>query len=253
MEDQKSLLEVKILPIEAKMLKLLPLSGITHKHGVDGLLKLAINELEEIGPDAKEKVGAAIELAAMFHWRDTYKDMPYLTHLLRVTLRLIRDYSITDATILSAAVLHDSVEDHGEEIIAYTGYKFKTPEDALASLVGHETANIVNHLSNTPTPTRLDQAAKNLHYLEGIRHKLYVSYKVFIIKLSDFSDNAVGIHWGEDYTKSAKVAAKYLPVFEVFEEACRHYLSSGELSQAHYDYAMKQLENGRKRCELILS
>ena len=41
---------------------------------------------------------------------------PYLNHLLRVAIRIIRYYGITDVDVLTAALLHDAVEDQPEDL-----------------------------------------------------------------------------------------------------------------------------------------
>lgn len=258
MEDQTEKIknrEVLSAPLTIEQLKLLamPLSGVTSRYGVDGLLKRYIAQTKDLDKTGLEACNQAIAIASELFVEDTYKNEPYLTHLLRVALRLHRDFGITDTDIIVAAILHDTIEDHPDGIKHIAGPEYVTAHAAVASLFGSTVANIVQALSNDPQPPGLSLAEKQAHYQEGVRKKLALSFEVFIIKLSDFIDNAVGLHWGEDDSKLLKLANKYYPLFDDFIAFSRKYFEEGRLTQAQLDLATSQMQKGKLMCSSYIS
>jgi (p)ppGpp synthase/HD superfamily hydrolase len=73
-----------------------------------------IARLEDVG--SQRKVREAVELAGRLHAADRRQREPYLNHLLRVALRIICHYDVRDADIICAALLHDAVEDHANDL-----------------------------------------------------------------------------------------------------------------------------------------
>ena len=65
------------------------------------------------------------------HARDRRQREPYVDHPLRVTIRILSHYRVTDADVLCAALLHDTVEDHADDIAPGGGR-----QAALAVLAG---------------------------------------------------------------------------------------------------------------------
>jgi (p)ppGpp synthase/HD superfamily hydrolase len=68
-------------------------------------------ELDRLPAADNRTVAGAAEWAAEVHAGQRRTRAPYLNHLLRVTLRILRYYRITDVDVLVAALLHDAVED----------------------------------------------------------------------------------------------------------------------------------------------
>jgi hypothetical protein len=164
--------------------------------------------------------------------------------------------------------LHDSLEDHGAEIVSLVratrqcesneSAHVLSPDDtsaknALAEIVGSRVADLVNSLSNDPAPKGLSLLQKHDHYRYGVIKKLEMDFDVFIIKLSDFTDNAVGLYWGEDPQKTMKVANKYFPLFAVFDEFVSRYEREGRLSAHQAALAREQMRVGKQRCEQFLA
>ena len=112
---------------------------------------------------------------------------PYANHLLRVAIRILSHYWVTDADVACAALLHDAVEDHPAGI---------APDGrpaALAVLAGrssHRTAALVAAVTNPVWEPGRDEHEQ---YREHVLASLAASPWARVIKASDFTDNAVGI------------------------------------------------------------
>ena len=103
--------------------------------------------------------------------RKGIRNTPYINHPLEVAERLNRIGGIEDATILIAAILHDTIEDT------------ETTETELATLFGPQIATIVAELSEN----------KALHWTERKRIEIddaaHLSPAGKLIKLSDKTSN----------------------------------------------------------------
>lgn len=116
---------------------------------------------------------AAAALAARLHEHQTRKDgrTPYIAHVYRVTLTLSQLFGCDDVTTLTAALLHDAIEDTTADY-----------ED-IAEEFGAEVADIVAALS------------KDMRLPEAIREEEYdacltrASWRAKLIKLADTYDN----------------------------------------------------------------
>src|SRR5262245_39376058 len=97
-------------------LRTMPLHAITEVLGEAGLRGRFTQEIDQFGPDERARLEEALELAARLHRHQRRVREPYLNHLLRVAIRIIHYYGVTDVDIIIAALLHDSVEDHPFEL-----------------------------------------------------------------------------------------------------------------------------------------
>ncbi len=251
---------------ERLQLEALPLSGLTHTRGVDGLARRFLLTVEGLPADDQALCHRSLLLALHLHRHDLYKGLPYACHLLRVAVRLARDYGVGDGRLLSAAVLHDSIEDHADDLVALAarlsaaaGADAGAAVDAagggpipaaaaLAVLIDEQVAGVVAGLTNQPPPTSADADERRQLYADDVEAKIAGSFEVFLVKLSDFTDNAVGLQWSDDPAKTAKVASKYLPVFDLFEDQVSVYAAEGRLTPAQAELALTTLETGRQQC-----
>lgn len=253
---------------ERLQLEALPLSGLTHTRGVDGLARRFLLVVESLPADQQALCHRSLLLALHLHRKDTYKGLPYACHLLRVAVRLARDYGVGDGRLLSAAVLHDSIEDHADDLVALArrladgegadtantdaerdgAAEPTTAAAALALLVDERVAAIVTGLTNQPAPPTADADERRQLYADNVEAEIAGSFEVFLVKLSDFTDNAVGLQWSDDAAKTAKVASKYLPVFDVFENQVSVYAAEGYLTPDQARLAVTTLETGREQC-----
>ena len=111
------------------------------------------------GNPTQVRLEEALALASELHAGDRRVREPYLNHLLRVAIRIMRYYGITDVDVLVAALLHDAVEDHPAELAGLSpelGHTVLT-EAAVAQLArrfGPRVAELVRSVTN---PAKLGQ------------------------------------------------------------------------------------------------
>lgn len=96
-----------------------------------------------------QKVQAAKKFAELIHQDQRYGHEPYLVHLQDVVDVLLIEFGVTDKDELSAAFLHDSIED--------TGVKVET----IADLFGARTAELVEAVSDEQINKATGQPYKN--------------------------------------------------------------------------------------------
>ncbi len=247
--------------IHNAQIRMLPLSGITERHGVEGLYRRFSLEVNELTLEEQYFCNRALFVAATLHSADMYKGLPYTSHLLRTAIRLKRDYDITDPEVLSAMLLHDSVEDHATELIEAASFLLPPSEQeqsvteqaftALSVIFSPRVATLVRNVTNTPHLQPMTQTEKNVAYAQGVAAKIALSPDTFLMKLSDFTDNAVGIYWSEQTRKVQKLARKYGPVFDVFLAQLVQYEHGGMLTPQQIAVANRQLQLGKERCGLL--
>ena len=196
-------------------------------------------EVEALGMDTKP-IATAIALASELHGnqfrkgtRGTVANPPYIEHPLRNTLRIIRLGS-SDQPTLIGSVLHDGVEDGSKVFAKRLGWSNRQASDehaARAALSSHiestfgvETREIVIAVTNEiPEGDHRTQTVEEKHrvYVQHLRDQVLHSPKAFIVKKSDFIDNATGLYHGVgslDPTKLKNQATKYLLSVPVFQE-----------------------------------
>src|SRR5690348_7140028 len=97
--------------VPAGQLRVMPLHAVTEVYGEAGLRRRLSLELDRLPSAGGEAIAAAAEWAAVLHAGQRRSREPYLNHPLRVTLRLLCHYQVTDTDVLVAGLLHDVVED----------------------------------------------------------------------------------------------------------------------------------------------
>jgi (p)ppGpp synthase/HD superfamily hydrolase len=131
---------------------------------------------ERLAPDDVARVHAAVVFATGHHGDQRRPGgAPYMEHPLEALEVLVRGAGVTDPEILSAAVLHDVVEDTSgtlEEISAAFGPR-------VAELVGWVTIP-------EPGPGQ-DRASVKEEYLRGLRR---APHDAILVKLADRASNA---------------------------------------------------------------
>ena len=86
------------------MLALMPLHAITEVHGEAGLRERFAAEIEQLPADDRLRASQALELAGQLHAADRRQREPYVNHLLRVAIRIISYYHVSDPDVICAAV-----------------------------------------------------------------------------------------------------------------------------------------------------
>jgi (p)ppGpp synthase/HD superfamily hydrolase len=185
----------------------MPLHAITSVHGEAGLRARLLAEIAQFPATESARVGDALALASRLHEHDRRQREPYANHPLRVTIRMLSHYRVTDSDVASTALLHDGVEDHAEDI-ALDGTR-QSAFAVLASQFGQRTAELVAAVTN---PIYEPGRDKHEQYREHVTASLDATPWARVIKASDFTDNAVGlIHTTRP--KVSALASKYRPEY----------------------------------------
>jgi hypothetical protein len=197
---------------ERRLLAAMPLHAITALHGEAGLRERLTIEIADFGDEDRLRIGRALDLAARLHAADRRQREPYLNHLLRVTIRILSHYRVRDADIACAALLHDAVEDHAAGLAPGGGQREALA--AIAAQFGDRTAELVAAVTNPEYEPGRDTRQQ---YREHVAASLDTSPWARVIKISDFTDNGVGlIH--TTGPRLEKLAAKYAPLVPVLRE-----------------------------------
>jgi hypothetical protein len=231
-------------PDQSAYLATLPLHAITSSYGEEGLRNRFALEIAQFLDAEQERLDRALVLATELHAGDRRQREPYVNHLLRVAIRIVSHYGVDDPDVICAALLHDSVEDHAAEL---------TPEGSrdaaltiLAARFGPRVAELVAAVTN---PEDTGGQDKNRAYREHVTASLTASPWARIIKVSDFTDNGVGlIH--TTGAKLTRLAAKYAPLIPILRELIAR--PDTPLSQQARALIDRQLEQAQRRLAALL-
>lgn len=177
--------------------------------------------VKSLGEQEVENVHDVINMAVELHidQSDRPSGEPYVNHVLGVARRLVSEYGVTKPDMIIAALLHDSVEDQSSKLAALSqsvaGSERDKAYDALSSHFSPRVTEIVHALSNEEVPKDLDRTTKNRIYLEHVMEAVK-DPEVCLIKLADFSENALSLENVKDPEKRLKLTKKYAPVVDMF-------------------------------------
>ena len=203
---------VELGPAERRLLAGMPLHAITSVHGEAGLRERLLMEIAQFPAADRGRAQDALGLASRLHAADRRQREPYGNHLLRVAIRILSHYHVTDADVACAALLHDAVEDHADDIAP--GGTRQAALAVLAGRFGDRTAALVAAVTNPVWEPGRDEHEQ---YREHVIASLAASPWARVIKASDFTDNAVGIiHLTGP--KLATLAGKYGPLLPALRE-----------------------------------
>jgi hypothetical protein len=236
----------------AEYLRAMPLHAITEIYGETGLRRRLVLELDDLPPTTRDTVRHAQRWAARLHAGQRRTREPYVNHLLRVALRIVCYYRVTDPEVLVAALLHDAVEDRSW---AMAGRPDNNPgpaprEEAFAVLThryGARVARLVAAVTNPAHPTGTDRGSS---YANHLATALEREPWARVIKLSDFTDNGVGII----HTVGPKVpyyARKYSAAVPVLRDLLDR--PDTPLEPAVKDHIRRQLDLAQQRFDAILA
>jgi (p)ppGpp synthase/HD superfamily hydrolase len=189
----------------------MPMHAITEIYGEAGLRERFRLETQRFDEPSRLRLTEALALASDLHRDDHRVREPYLNHLLRVAIRIMHHYEVDDVDVIVAALLHDSVEDHPAELAGRADAPAAEALEVLAVRFGARTAQLVGAVTNPVYDPELD---KNVQYREHLEVSLDREPWARVIKVSDFTDNGVGVI----HTTGPKVersAAKYRPMVPV--------------------------------------
>ena len=142
----------------------------------------------------------AVSFAAKAHDGQIRKDgkTPYISHSFRTSLVLSQIFSVTNASMLAAAILHDTIEDTDNDF------------DDIKDSFGEQVAVWVGLLSKdkrNPKPVR------EKVYLDQLRQ---APDEVKLIKLADAYDNIIDSGTANSFTHSNKTLERSRKYVEAF-------------------------------------
>jgi len=233
----------------------LPLHAITEVYGEEGLRRRFLLEIARFGDAERADIERALRLAERLHRDDRRVREPYLNHLLRVAIRIIRYYGITDVDVLTAALLHDAVEDHPEELaqdelaLCGSGTHAELTDAAVAELARRFNPRVAELVRSVTNPEYDPDRDRNEQYRMHVEESLERDPWARVIKVSDFTDNGVGvIH--TSYEKAHSSARKYRPLVPKLRELVGR--PDTPLSVAAKDHILDQLDLAEERFAAIL-
>lgn len=197
---------------ERRLLSVMPLHAITTIYGEQGLRERFALEVARLADLAgRRQVKRALRLAARLHASNHRQREPYLNHLLRVTLRIMTHYGVREPEVICAALLHDAVEDHAGDLST------DGQPGALALLAAMFGARVAELIAAVTNPEHEPGTDADAAYGEHVAASLARCPWARVIKVSDFTDNGVGlIH--TTGAKAAKLACKYAPLVPVLAD-----------------------------------
>ncbi|SRR6266704_1392872 len=195
-----------------RRLAAMPLHAITSQRGEAGLRERLALEIAGFAEDDRQRIGRALGLAARLHAADRRQREPYLSHLLRVAIRIISHYQIRDPGVVCAALLHDAVEDHAAQLAPGGGQPAAVA--ALAAEFGGRVAGLVAAVTNPDNEPGQDAHRR---YREHVAASLEASPWARVIKMSDFTDNGVSLIHATG-PRAETLARKYAPLVPLLRE-----------------------------------
>jgi HD domain len=195
---------------EIRLLPEMPLHAITTVHGETGLQQRLLIEIAPFSARDRRRVGGACSLMSVAHGCDRRQREPYTNHPLRVAIRILSHYRVRDPDVACAALLHDTVEDHADDI----GGSPEAALKVLARMFGARTAGLVAAVTNPAWEPGRDAGEQ---YREHVAASLDGCPWARVIKASDFTDNAVGL-FHTTGPKLGRLAGKYRPLVPVLRE-----------------------------------
>ncbi|WP_341716141.1 phosphohydrolase [Micromonospora sp. FIMYZ51] len=253
----------------------MPMHAITEMYGEVGLRERFRLEIEVFEAEERDRLGEALELAARLHHADRRSREPYLNHLLRVAIRMIHYYEVRDVDVIVAGLLHDAVEDHPVELAGGSAPSGSAPggsapggsapggsveggsveggsDPSAAALAvlgerfGGRVARLVAAVTN---PTWDPGRDRNEQYREHLAVSLDREPWARVIKVSDFTDNGVGvIHSVGPKVESS--ARKYRPLVPLFRDLVTR--PDTPLSAPVRQHILGQLDLAEERFSAIL-
>jgi (p)ppGpp synthase/HD superfamily hydrolase len=232
------------------MLLSMPLHAITEVYGEAGLRERFLMEVEPFPATVRERLVEALDLAALLHADDRRVREPYLNHLLRVAIRIIRYYGVHDVDVLTAALLHDAVEDHPSELGGLDrGTHTELAEAALAELGRRFNPRVAELVRSVTNPEYDPDRDRHEQYRAHVAESLERDPWARVIKVSDFTDNGVGVvHTTPD--KATSAATKYRPLVPKLRELVGR--PDTPLSVQAKDHILDQLDLAEERFAAIL-
>lgn len=194
---------------------------------------------EKFSNEDQKEIYDALMLMFTLHiyQKDRPEGSPYVSHPLAVAQKAISMAPNPDKDLVIAALMHDTIEDQSDKLATMDGQIDPTlseEQKTLKSLAevqnkyGERVASIVSHLSNPDFDAILESQGitKDNPEYKNRKNELYANHvaesiedpDVLIIKLADFSENALKLSNLPEGDRKQKLIAKYVPVMKIFVE-----------------------------------
>jgi (p)ppGpp synthase/HD superfamily hydrolase len=235
-----------------RLLLSMPLHAITEVYGEQGLRERFLLEVDAFDAAASARLREALDLAATLHAGDRRVREPYLNHLLRVAIRIVKYYGVRDVDVLTAALLHDAVEDHPAELggLDPAGHTHtELTEAALAVLARRFNPRVAELVRSVTNPQYDPDRDRHEQYREHVAANLERDPWARVIKVSDFTDNGVGLMHSLP-TRYRPLATKYAPLVPILRELIGR--PDTPLSDAVKEHIRGQLDAAEERFTAIL-
>lgn len=218
----------------------------------------AINKVKSAALWAADLHRKDVRKAPIKHSDGSYSQgvVPYISHPYRVALRLVR-WGAKDSCLIAAALLHDVVEDHADDI-AKTAYSYRKfdPESnrqvALNVIQGYYSARVSELVAAVSNPIlgAVSKEVRNKVYTEHVSQAITKDAGAFLIKLSDFVDNALSLH---NHRKSSRryFAKKYQPLASAYKDA--FYAHESELRGILSPVGVREVQSRVESADSYLS
>ncbi len=227
----------------------MPMHAITEIHGEPGLTARFRLEIAGFDDAARARLTDALDLAAHLHRDDRRVREPYLNHLLRVAIRMLHHYQVRDVDVIVAGLLHDAVEDHPAELAGDPAAGADVRAGALATLAERFGPRVARLVAAVTNPVYDDSRDRHEQYREHVAASLDREPWARVIKLSDFTDNGVGVVYSVG-PKVPEWAAKYRPLVPVLRELVTR--PDTPLSAPVRRHILDQLDLAEERFSAIL-
>ncbi len=136
-----------------------------------------VESVSTLNPLARNKVLQALDFARKGHWGQLrYEGIPYIIHPIRTALILIEELNIKEPDVLSAALLHDIVEDTTITI------------EEIKNQFGPKISRLVKGLTRI-RPKNETEKEKERNKLKWVQKIGRSNKKIRLIKLCDILDN----------------------------------------------------------------
>jgi hypothetical protein len=233
---------------QRRLLATMPLHAITSTYGEEGLRERFALEIVSWPEADRARLERALDLATRLHAGDRRDREPYINHLLRVAIRIISHYGVHDPDVICAALLHDAVEDHPDELAALGQEGAGGQEGALAVLAAEFGPRVAELVAAVTNPAYAPDRDAHDQYREHVADSLAASPWARVIKASDFTDNGVGlIH--TTGPRLVTLAAKYAPLVPVLRDLIAR--PDTPLGDAAKEHILAQLDRAADRFAAI--
>jgi (p)ppGpp synthase/HD superfamily hydrolase len=234
-----------------RLVATMPLHAITSTYGEEGLRARFAVEIEKRPEQDQRRLNRALDLAARLHGADRREQEPYVNHLLRVAIRIMSHYGVHDADVVCAALRHDAVEDHAAELAGTTepGTAEGDRQAAVAALAAEFGPRVAGLVAAVTNPEYAPDRDTHEQYREHVADSLRRDPWARIIKVSDFTDNGVGlIHTTSPRLR--ELAGKYAPLVPVLRGLIAQ--PDTPLDAAARQHILAQLDRAAERFTAVL-